>query len=114
MLENFSPDPPSTATEAHPTEQCCIDEKQNKCFVIVQAKACGQPRTVVVHFQHTSPTCRAVMCSIGFGCMTFFAIAGGAGRGNRNGLDDVQVMDRFNCREDGVFDFPAGGSGLKR
>src|SRR5256885_1583062 len=109
--ENFSPYPPRTATEAHPTEQGCVDQKQDECFVVVQANTCGQPRTVVIHLQHTSLTRRTVMRSIRLRSLAFFTVAGGASRGHCNGLDNVGVVGIFDSREDGVFHVTASGFG---
>lgn len=54
------------------------------------------------------------MCAIGLWSLALFAIAGGASRGNGNGLDNVRVMRRFDGGQGRVFYLAAGGLGFER
>lgn len=47
-----------------PQSSCCVEEHVHEVFIVVEADAIGDPRAVMIHFQHTSVTLRAVMATV--------------------------------------------------
>ena len=53
----------------------------------MEAQTGGEPGTVMVHFEDTALAGAAVVAAVGFGGVALFTEAGGAARGDGDGLD---------------------------
>ena len=73
VIEDLAPDPERGDGKVHPAEDGGVDEEEEEGFVVVEPDAGRQPWTMMVHFQHTSLACGAVVCAVRFGDLTLLA-----------------------------------------
>lgn len=103
------PEPVPTADETDPAENASIDKEKQERFVIMQAQTGGEPGTVVVHFEDAALAGAAVVGAVGFGGVAFFAEAGGAARGDGDGLDGGGFRVRRSVGGGGAIAFMVEG-----
>ena len=69
---NLTPHPATRGGEAVETEDCRVDEEEQKSLVIAQADAGGEPGAVMVHLEHATATSRAMVGAVGLARLALF------------------------------------------